>query len=605
MSTTTVNSQAKKDEADIPYSIIQYKDEEITEYEDSVRSFRDGEYQETAFQQYRLRLGVYGQRQTEAQMFRVKIPGGLLHAEQLEGLAEIAERFAPLKKGHLTTRENIQLHHFTLETAAEAMRVLHRVGLSTRDACGNTVRNVISCPMVGLDPQQAFDIQPYLGAYVRNFVRRDFTHNMPRKIKTAFSCGEHDCAVTRFHDLGFIGRARQESGGQRRGFKIVVGGGSSIQPLIAQTLYEFVPVEDFLKVCEAVLRVYNRTAWLRKNKMKARIKVLIHAEGIDSFRQQVEEELKEEWAHNYETRDHLLFFDDEQADVPQIPEATTARGQDDEGFLAWKANNVTPQTQGGYSFVGVKVYQGDLTPEQFRGLAQIARKYASHRVRITPEQNLMLRWVPDTYLYEVYEALKSIVLGDSDLNQITDVTTCPGTDSCKLGITSSMGLGRAVMKDLESPNGNLDLLEDPLIRQMHVKASGCPNGCGRHHIADIGFHGGMMKGEGGAQVPAYELFLGGSYENADLRYGIRPRGKVPAKRAPEAVFKILRFYKDNRQEGEPFKEFAARMGKEPFEELIAAYAGVPKLGKDTIDMYMDYEKTVLYKMERGEGECAV
>ena len=586
-------------------SVIQYKDEEIQEYEENVQAFRQDEIPEAEFMAFRLRLGVYGQRQPDSQMFRVKIPGGLLHADQLDGLAEIAERFAPLKKGHITTRENVQLHHLKLEGAAESMHILQRVGLSTKEACGNTVRNVVTCPMVGLDPQQAFDIQPYLGAYVRNFVRRDFTNHMPRKIKTAFSCGDHDCAVTPMHDVGFIARVREENGQPRKGFKITVGGGTSIQALKAETLYEFVPAEDFLKVIEAALRVFNRTDWLRKNKMKARIKVLIHTEGIDSFRQQVEKELQQEWAQNYGSRDDLLFFDEELTDVPPVPEGVEPGGQDDQLFQDWKATNVIPQVQAGYNFVGVTVPQGDLSPEQFRGLAEISRRYSSYRARTTPEQNLMFRWVPDAYQYDVYQELKAINLAEGGLNQIGDVTSCPGTDSCKLGITSSMGLGNAIAEVIRNPNGDASLLDDPLIKQMHIKMSGCPNGCGRNHVADIGFHGAAMRGPGGEQLPAYELFLGGSYENADVRYGIRPRGKIPAKSTPEAVLRVLGFYKENRQEGEPFKEFVARVGKEPFEKLIAGFADVPSIGRDSIDLYMDYEKTVLYKVERGEGECGV
>ena len=538
-------------------------------------------------------------------MFRIKIPGGLLHANQLEGLADLVERYAPLKKGHLTTRENIQIHSLTLETAAEAMKILDRIGLSTRDACGNTVRNVICCPMVGLDPQQAFDIQPYLGAYVRNFVQRDFTYNMPRKIKTAFSCGEHDCAVTLMHDIGFIARVQTENGKDRKGFKIVVGGGTSIHPLKAAVVYEFVPVEDFLKVSEAILRVYNNTAWLRKNRMKARIKELIFRDGVESFRHQVDQELTEKWALNYENIDDFMFFDEEQQFIPIPSDDELKENEDDKAFKAWKSNNVIPQLQNGYNFVGVKVYQGDLNTTQYQGLAKIARKYSTHRVRTTPEQNLMFRWVPDSYLYKIYSDLKILGLSDSDMNLITDVTTCPGTDSCKLGITSSMGLGRAVMEAMNDANGRANLLEDPLIKKMHIKASGCPNGCGRHHLADIGFHGGVMKGPTGAQIPAYELFLGGSYENADVSYGIRPRGKVPAKRVDEALFKILSDYKEKRNNGEQFKEFVTRLGKEYFEEIVSSVSQVPKLDKNTIPLYMDFEKTILYKMERGEGECAV
>ena len=586
-------------------SIIQYKDEEIKDYEEKVQDFRNEQITDADFMSFRLKLGVYGQRQPDAQMFRVKIPGGLLHADQLDALAEIAERFTPLKKGHITTRENVQLHSMKLEEAAEAMHLLHEVGLSTKEACGNTVRNVVACPMVGLDPQQAFDIQPYLGAYVRNFVRRDFTYHMPRKIKTAFSCGEHDCAVTPMHDIGFIARVREENGQSRKGFKITVGGGTSIQPLIAETLYEFVPVEDFLKVVEAALRVFNRTAWLRRNKMKARIKVLINKEGMESFRQQVDEELMEEWAQDYDSREDLLFFDEEAADAPEPQVSKNGCGEDDSAFQAWRTSNVVPQTQGGYNFVSVIVPQGDLSPEQFRGLAEIARNRSSYRARTTAEQNMMFRWVPDAYLYDFYQDLKPLNLAEAGVNQIGDVTSCPGTDSCKLGITSSMGLSQALATAIKNPNGDASLLNDPLIKQMHIKMSGCPNGCGRHHVADIGFHGAAMKGPGGAQVPAYELFVGGSYENTDVRYGIRPRGKIPAKRVPDTLTKILKFYKESRQEGEPFKEFAARVGKQPFEEMIAALGEVPAVGRKTVDLYTDYERTTLYKMERGEGECGV
>ena len=216
----------------------------------------------------------------------------------------------------------------------------------------------------------------------------------------------------------------------------------------------------------------------------------------------------------------------------------------------------------------------------------------------------MFRWVPDAYLFDLYKDLQSLDLAEGGVNQITDVTSCPGTDSCKLGITSSMGLNKVVGIALKNPNGQGTLLDDPLIKQMHVKMSGCPNGCGRHHVADIGFHGAFIKGPGGGQIPAYEVFVGGSYEDGDVRYGVRPRGKIPAKRVTEAVFGILRFYKETRQDGEYFKDFAARLGREPFEGVIAGYANVGRLSKESLDLYMDYEKDGLYVMERGEGECA-
>jgi sulfite reductase beta subunit-like hemoprotein len=588
-----------------PASIIQYLDTEVPQFKANVTAFEAEEMDPTAFRSFRLRLGVYGQRQADVHMMRIKIPGGFLHADQVDALAEIIDRFAPLRKGHVTTRENIQIHHLTLENSGEVMAILDSVGLSTRDACGNTVRNVTACPMAGADPQQAFDVQPYMGAFVRSFVRRDFTFQMPRKVKPAFSCGDHDCATVGMHDLGFIARWQDVDGTPRKGFKVVVGGGTSIHPLVAQTVFDFVPVEDFIRVSEAILRVFNATDWLRRNLMKARIKELLHKDGVEAFRESVERELEQDWAQDYPSVEDILFIDSEMDDVPPLPDRPGPQGQDDPAFLAWKGTNVFPQVQDGYRFVGITVVRGDMTPEHLRGVADIARRFASHRVRTTPEQNLMLRWVPEASLFDVYRALTAIGLGDGGYNGITDVTSCPGTDTCKLGITSSMGVNLAVHEALKSPNGRTDLLTDPLVQGLHIKMSGCPNGCARHHMADIGFHGASMRGHGGGQVPAYELFVGGSQEGNDLRYGIRPRGRVPAKRVPEATFQILEHYRANRNDGELFKDFAARVGREPFEAILAGLAEVGPLGRDTLDLYMDYQKSTLYKMERGEGECAV
>ena len=582
-------------------TMLQYFDEEIDEFRAKVDAYTKGDLSEDDFRFFRLRLGTYGQRQPDTQMLRVKIPGGMLHADQMDALADLAEKYAPQARGHLTTRENIQYHHIPLPDIEHTMDIIHAVGLSTKEACGNVVRNAVACPMVGFDPRQAFDIQPYVGAFVRRLVRKEFTWNMPRKIKPAFSCGEHDCGVVGMHDLGYVARLQEVDGEVKKGFKIVVGGGTSIQPLIAQTLYEFIPVEDFIKVSEAVLRVFNRQDWLRKNIMKARIKIMVHTQGIDALREKVEEELKEDWALNYEGDDGILFHDDEAEDAPALPANNDAGGQDDTGFQAWKSSNVSPQLEDGYYFVHITVPNGDLSPTQFRGVGSLLRQYSGKRIHTTTEQNLLIRWVPQGFLYNMYQGLQTIDLADDGVNTITDVVSCPGTDSCKLGITCSMGLSRAVVEGVKAET---NLLDDPLIKQMHIKMSGCPNGCGRHHVADIGFHGAAMKGPGGNQIPAYELFLGGNQDEGDLRYGIRPRGRVPAKKVPEAVSRVLHHYQANRENGELFKDFAIRLGREPFEELIADYKNVEAIGPESIEMYMDYERTVVYQVERGEGECA-
>ena len=575
--------------------IIEVLPEEIADFEREVKRFQAGEWDPNDFMAFRLRQGVYGQRQSDTQMIRVKAPFGRLTADQLDAFGDVAEQFSPLNRGHVTTRENIQFHHMKLEEAADVLRILGDAGLSTREACGNTVRNVTGCPMAGVCSDELFDVTPYAAAYSRYFVRHPFTQALPRKIKTAFSGCERDCAITAIHDVGFIPKIVDG----RLGFKMLAGGGTSIMPRIAPTLYEFVPFDEYLKVTEALLRIFHRSDELRKNRMKARVKFLIARIGIDEFRLMVEEELKEEWAQRSFDPASLLFIEDESRDAPALDGAYASFGQDAE-FDRWLASNVEPQKQDGYRAVTVKLPLGDIQGEQFHQLATLSRKYAGGRVRITHQQNLALRWVPEKALYEVWQQLGEIGLGDRGAHQLSDVVSCPGTDSCKLGITSSMGLGRAVGDAL----AEFDTDDDPLIQQMHVKMSGCPNGCGQHHIADIGFHGAAMKGPGG-QVPAYELFVGGSYGEGEGRIGQRIKTKVPAKRMPDALRKILSHYRDQRSEGEQFKDFVVRVGAESFEPIIADLAELPELSRETIDSYMDWDKTVIYKLERGEGECAV
>ena len=574
--------------------IIELLPEEIDDFEAQVKRFQAGEWDPNEFMAFRLRQGVYGQRQADAQMVRVKVPFGGLTADQLDALGIMAERYAPLNKGHVTTRENFQFHHIALADTPAIMRLIGDVGLSTREACGNTVRNVTGCPMAGVCADELFDVTPYAAAYSRYFVRHPFTQALPRKFKTAFSGCERDCAITAIHDMGFIPRVVDGT----RGFKVLTGGGTSIMARIAPTLYEFVPVEDYLKVTEAVIRVFHRSDELRKNRMKARIKFLIDRIGIDEFRLMVEEELKEPWAQRSFDPTPLLFLEDESQDAPPLAGSYHVNGHAPE-FGVWAETNVKPQKQEGYHTVTVKLPLGDIQAEQFHELADISRKYAGARARITLEQNLAFRWVPERALYDVWSELNRIGLGASGAHDITDVVSCPGTDSCKLGITSSMGLARAVRETLDQMD-----YSDPLIKQMHVKMSGCPNGCGQHHIADIGFHGAAAKGPDG-QVPAYELFLGGSYDNGDARIAQRVKTKVPAKRAPEALKRLLAFYSEQRQDGEPFKEFVARLGAEQFEPILAEFKEVPELNRDSIDQYMDWDQSVIYKLERGEGECAV
>lgn len=575
--------------------IIEVRPEEHDDFELQVKRFQAGEWDETEFQAFRLKQGIYGQRQPDSQMVRVKVPFGGLTADQLDALGNAAASYAPLNKGHVTTRENFQFHHIKLEDTPDFMRVIGEVGLTTREACGNTVRNVTGCPLAGVCADEPFDVTPYAAAYARYFVRHPFTQGLPRKFKTAFSGCESDCAITGIHDMGFIPRIVDGE----RGFKVLTGGGTSIMPRVAPTLYDFVSTENYLKVTEAVIRIFHRSDELRKNRMKARIKFLIARIGIDEFRGMVEEELKGSWAQKSFDPKTLLFIEDESKDAPMEPSGGYNLNEDSPEFNIWLKTNVHSQKQRGYKAVTAKLLLGDIQAEQFHQLATLTRKYAGGRARITHQQNITLRWVPESALYEVWEELTRIGFGESGAHDVSDVVSCPGTDSCKLGITSSMGVAKALSDTIDQMD-----IQDPLIKQMHVKMSGCPNGCGQHHIADIGFHGAAMKAPGG-QVPAYELFLGGSYEEGDIRMGQRVKARVPAKSMPEAFQEMLAFYRDGRKDGELFKDFVQRVGAKSFEPILAKFKEVPELSKGTIDSYMDWDKTVIYKLERGEGECAL
>lgn len=585
-------------------SIIPYLPEEAAEFEERVGRVRTGQESEAEFQTYRLRRGIYGQRQAERQMVRIKIPLGVLTADQMDVLGRVVAEYAPLRKGHFTTRENLQLHHVPLDRAAGLMRLLGTVGLTTREACGNTVRNVVGCPLAGVCPDEVFDATPYGAAFVRYFIRRDLFQNLPRKFKVAFTGCHEDHAITQIHDMGQVGRIRRENGGPVRGFTMLVGGGTSIEPKLAQQLYEFVPADDgsYLRVAEAVLRVFNRSDELRKNRMRARIKILVHRVGIDAFREMVEQELREPWARQPIDLAAYLPAAPVFADAPGLPPSPMSSQNGSAVFRRWVRTNVTAQKQSGYYAATVTLPLGDVAAEQFPSLAEISRKFGSSTLRVTQDQKLVLRWIPGGALHEVWAALDAIGLGEGGAHRINDVTACPGTDSCKLGITSSMGLGRAIRSML---HGHPELYEDPLIDRLHIKISGCPNGCGQHHIADIGFHGAAVKGDGGRQVPAFEVFVGGRFEGGEARYGTRLRTKIPTKAIPGAVHAFLTLYREQRQPDEPFPAFVDRVGREAFEQVAVPLTQIPAFTPDQPEFYRDWDQTMLYRVERGEGECAV
>jgi sulfite reductase beta subunit-like hemoprotein len=583
---------------DVPGHVIPILEREFDDFDTRAARFMRGEEAEDQFIGFRLKQGVYGQRQPDAQMIRVKIPFGGVSPEQMDAFAEAAELYTPLRKGHITTRQNIQYHHVPLPDAAKLIRLISDAGLSSREACGNTVRNVTGDPWAGVAHDEEYDITPYAGAFVRYFVRNEVCQLLPRKFKVAFTASDQDRAITLIHDLGFIPRIRDGV----RGVEMRTGGGTSIMARVGSTLFDFVEVDngDFLKVSEAVLRVFDRRDELRANRQRARLKFYVDRIGIDAFREVVEEELKGDWTGDRDFNpQQLLFIHDEQAGAPEPPPSPGSPNGDGRDFDRFVASNVRPQRQEGFSTVEVKVTRGDLTPELFRGLAQIMRDYTGGYARTTIHQNLVLRWVRNEALYDVWQRLVELDLGDAGADEVTDVLSCPGTDSCKMGITSSMGLNKAVQDRVESM-----AIEDPLTRRIHIKMSGCPNGCGQHHIGTIGFYGASMK-VGGRQIPAYIAHVGGRYDEGEVKYGVRLKVRLPAKRVPDAVERWIRYYEAERQDGEHFNDFVDRTGAEGFEKVAKDLSLPVEFNVENLQHFIDWNRNDPYKVERGEGECAV
>jgi sulfite reductase (ferredoxin) len=583
----------------VPGHVIPIIAREFDDFDTESTRFLMGDQDETEFIKFRLKQGVYGQRQAAVQMIRVKLPMGGITPDQLDAFADGIEKWVPLKKGHITTRQNIQMHHVPLDDAAKLIRELGDAGLSSREGCGNTMRNVTGDPRAGVIPGELFDITPYAGAYVRYFVRHPTTQAMPRKVKTAFTSTDDDHAITRIHDMAFLPRERDGV----RGVEIRVGGGTSIMPRLAPTLYEFVELDngDYLKVTEACMRIFDRQDFLRVNRARARIKVLIDKVGIDAFREQVEEELQDDWVAERDfSLDTLLYDHDEAVHAPKPRETGYASANGDQRtFDKFLGSNVAPQKQHGFSTVEVKVRRGDLTPEQLRGLAQIMRDYCGGYARTTVHQNLVLRWIRDESVYEVWRALSALELGDAGADEITDVVSCPGTDSCKLGITSSMGLNQAIQDRVVAME-----LDDELTRRIHIKMSGCPNGCGQHHIANIGFYGASIR-VGKNTLPAYIPHLGGAYEGGDVRYGQRLKSRLPAKRVPEAIERWIRFYESDRAEGEEFNQFVDRVGVSEFEARVKDLTLPIEFTLENMNHFIDWNRSGPFEVIRGEGECAV
>ncbi len=576
---------------------------EIVRFEERAQQLQSGAITPEQFRPFRLKHGTYGQRQPGFQMLRVKIAAGVLKPTQLRSLADIADEYST-GRGHLTTRENVQFHFVKLENVGAAMRLLADAGLTTREACGNTVRNVTSCPVAGICPGEAFDVTPYALGVSRYLLRHPDFHDLPRKFKIAFSGCENDgdCAVAGIHDVGLIAQVRGNNGTSRRGFKVLVGGGLGSLPTEATVLTDFLPEEELLPTIEAILRVFTETG-NRKNKLMARLKFVLRAKGIEEFRRLVAEKRKvsqapaESFTVPSPIRPSLVT-------IAPVPLTTAgAEPQDGPEYDRWAEHNLMSQRQAGYGAIWIKLPAGTFHSNQMRGLADVLEKNELSGVRIAVNQDLVIPWVPFDRVRGIYEGLRALELAIPGARTISDVTGCPGATTCNLGITRSLTLADVLSRELDG-------YTDPEIQKLRIKISGCPNSCGHHHIADIpnscghhhiadiGFYGNVRK-VGEQQAPYYQLLLGGRVNADGVRFA-RQIMSVPARPIPAIIRELLAFYQTDRQ---PAETFSAWVSRTPDKTIKARLLPLAEVTAATEDLFVDWGDTETYSLKLGRGEC--
>jgi sulfite reductase (ferredoxin) len=584
---------------------------EIANIEGEIGRFLDGELSPERFRAFRLAHGIYGQRQPGVQMVRVKIPTGDLDGRQLARLADIAEEFS---NGllHLTTRQDVQFHYIRLERVGALLRRLAEAGLTTREACANSVRNVTACPLSGFIAEEAFEVQPYAVATYSYLVRNPFCQQMARKFKIAFSGCPEDCAATAIHDIGALAQVRGENGTALRGFKVVAGGGLGATPFLAQVVDDFVPVDELLPTIKAILKVFTEHG-NRRSKMKARLKFVIHKVGIERFRALVREARAGLTEEERREADITAYLPGSSAAIPHasrpaVEDVPVAVGvgpgkgicrtsTDYAAFDRWLATSVRRHRDPARAVVTLMVPLGDVEAPRARALARLVTLYGEDRLRIARDQNVVLPSVSRADVRRVYEGLLAAGLAETGVGTALDVTSCPGADTCALGITSSKGLARAIRAELlpVAANGGLEAL-----RGVTIKISGCPNSCGQHHIAALGLHG-VVKTIDGAQVPAYQLHLGGAVGPGESRIG-RALEKIPARHVPRAVAALLTAFGRDRLEGESFADFASRLPAERVREILKPFIERPVA---TEDLAIDWGQTERFTTDDlGTGECA-
>jgi sulfite reductase (ferredoxin) len=599
--------------------------DEIDTFETEIELRRQGKIDEVIFAETRLRRGAYGQRYDNGQrydghethtlaypenkatkgvntvwdapgMLRIKIPYGGMTPQQLEVMAELAEEYSD-GIAHVTTRQDWQLHYIHIDDTPTIMRRLAAVNITTREACGNSVRNVTGCPYAGVCPDEKFDVTPHARALSKFLLGHPDAQNFGRKFKPTFSgCGQHSCGLAAMHDLGYTAETRVVDGEEQRGFRFVVGGGLGAVPYPAKLFDEFLPPEEVLPIAQAIARVFGRHGE-KRNRSRARMKFLVKQWGIDKFKEAVWEERKKltddpRWTEYLRTAD-------EETETPLKPPSDLPESNGNERYNRWLKTNIREQKQAGYATATVALPLGDLSADQLRALADIVRRFTNGTIRTTVEQNCVIRWVTKSDLPALFEALDTAGLGNAGAGHILDMVTCPGTDTCKLGISSSRGLTAELRSRLEEKSFKLD----EAIQQLHIKVSGCFNSCGQHHVADIGFYG-VSRIINGYQVPHFQVVLGGQWEKNAGSFGL-PIIAIPSKRIPDALDRITDHFLQMREPNERFTQFVERVGKAGIRQVLMDLAkDAPDHDADS-SFYSDWGDPREYSTgDIGKGECA-
>lgn len=562
---------------------------DIIELDKKIQLYQNGKIDEDGFRSLRLARGIYGQRQEGVQMIRIKLPFGRLSSAQLHRIADVSDEYS---KGrlHITTRQDIQIHYVSLDRTPELWAELEKSDITLREACGNAVRNVTASEMAGIDPEEPFDVSPYADAVFKFFLRNPICQELGRKFKISFSSSEKDSALSYIHDLGFIAKIKYENNEEIRGFKVMIGGGLGAQPRQADILFDFLETDKIIPFIESTLRVFDRHGE-RNRRAKARLKHLILNIGLEKFIKLVNEE-------KIAISNSSVPIDTEEFDLkkkdPDL-RAPEVELESEIEFENWKKSNVIAQKQDGYYAIGIKVGLGDFYTDNARKLADLIRDYAQDELRLTINQDILIRGVQASFLPFFYVKLKDLGFTDLGYGSIMDVTSCPGTDTCNLGIASSTGLARELEKTLSE--------EFPMYvdrRDISIKISGCMNACGQHSIAQIGFYGMSMK-IGKLVIPAFQVLIGGGNQGDGKGRFADKIIKVPSKKAPDALRRLIYDFEDNKTEGQSFNAYYLEQGKSYFYQLLKPVSEILESDKD---LFIDWGHDETYIKAIGVGECA-